>query len=280
MYRRQWLMALAASAGAVALGTATHARGFNWGKIEPAHQSLLIASASAMKDLCDALLTEFKKTHTNVISVVERGDSIEGLLAVKRGAIDLAAITQDIDYEEDRENLRNYLVARSYISVIVHPNARVNNLSQQQVAAIFHGEITNWKQLGGGDVPIQVVSRARGSSTRQYVEDVVMEGRDFIADAIEVNSTKSMASTVAENPHAIGYIAAKDDAGDALVKTLAIDGVLPSELTVLSARYPYTHSFYFLVMEKNNTTKKSFINFALGAQGQAIVAQKGFLSIA
>lgn len=280
MYRRQWLMAFVASAGAIALGSASHARGFNWGKIEPKYKSILIASASAMVDVCELLLQEFRTIEPKVMSVVERGDSIEGLLAVKRGAIDMAAVTQDINYDEDRENLKNYLIARSYISIIVNPQSPITQLTQAQVSAIFRGEIQNWKFVGGPDAPIVVVSRQRGSSTRQYVEDVVLNGQDFIVQADEVESTKLMAKTVEKNPFAIGYIAAKDDAGDARIKNLQIDDVLPTEITVLSARYPYTHSFYFLIMNQDDSLKKNFIDFVLSKKGQSIVAQAGLIPVA
>lgn len=280
MNKRHFLGLFIASAGALMAGTVTNAGGLHLHLPEaPRRNSLLIASARAMYDLCNALAAAYKAQNPLTDFVIEKGDSLQGLIAAKRGAIDLAAITRDLSTEEDDMGTFNYLIARSNISIVVHPQSPIKNLTQAQIRALFTGEITHWKQLGGSDLPVKIYSRLRGSSTRQYVEEVVLNGGDFANSAQELDSTQALAAAVAADPAAIGYIAAKDSNNLAEVGYLSVDNVAATEATILSGRYAYTHPFYVLLAGDKTAAKADFIKFAQSPAGQAIVAQQGLVPV-
>lgn len=280
MNRRNILVTMIASAGAVVAGSMMNAGGLRWHLPQPeGRKSLLIASAGAMVTLCQALAAEFMKQNALTDVVIEKGDSLQGLIATKRGAIDLAAITRELSDDEDDEGTYNFLIARSNVSIVVNKTLPIKDLSQQQILDLLTGEITNWKTLGGDDAAVNVISRTRGSNTRQFVEDVVLNGRDIVSTANEAETTKLLSEMVAADPYAIGFIASKDGEGLADVSYLAVDGVMASKSTVLSGRYPYTHSFYLLVSGEQKNTKFDFVNFTRSAKGQEIIVQQGLMSV-
>ena len=276
MNRRNILLGFAA----VGIGAAAKFIDWNWhATTVNARRSLLIGGAGAMYDVNKALAQEFLKSNPLLDIVVERGGSLQGLIAVKRGAIDLAAMTRDLHDSEDDAAAHNFLVARGNITIIVHKTSTLKNLTQAQVRAIFKGEITNWKSLGGDNAPINVVSRLHGSSTRQYMEEVVLNGSEFVGTVKEVASTQLVAEAVAVDPYAIGYIASKDNAGSVEFGSLSIDGVAASHATILSGRYPFTHSFYLLMFGELQGLSFDFIQFARSAHGQKIIEQNGLNSV-
>jgi phosphate transport system substrate-binding protein len=276
MKRRHLLLGVAA----VAAGAA--AKYINWEWRENNHnerRSLLIGGASAMYDVNKALAMEFAKNKPLLNIVVDRGGSLQGLIAVKRGAIDLAAMTRDLTNDEDSVAMHNFLVARGNITIIVNKLSPIKNLTQAQVKAIFKGDVTNWKSLGGSDAPINVISREYGSSTRQYVEDVLLEGAEFTSNIKELSTTRLVANAVATDPFAVGYIASKDSAGIVDVNAVDIDNITASRISILSGRYPFTHSFYLLMSGELTGTAFDFIRFVRSRVGQQIIEQHGLISV-
>lgn len=280
MNKRHFLAALLASGSALVVGSALNAGGVRWRWPEQSlRQSLLLASAGSMVNLCKKLKERYESKNPLTDIVIENGDSLQGIIAVKRGAIDLAAIARELSNEEDDPGSHNYLIARSNIFIIVHPQSPIRNLTQAQVRDIFTGAIENWKQVGGRDAPIKLVSRLRGSNTRQFMEDVVLNFHEIPGTAVELETTKQVAAQVAQDINAIGYVAAKNDAGDAVTRTLTIDGIEASQATVLSGRYPYTSSFYLLLSGEPEGLRYDFIKFARSSEGQAIAAEQGFVPV-
>ena len=264
----------------VAIGSAAKLGGWNV-KLNPRieKKSLLIGGASAMFSLNEALKKEFLMATACCDMEVEKGGSLQGLIAVKRGAIDLAAMTRDLTDEEDDTEAHSYLVARGFITIIVNKKSAVKNLSQQQVHAIFSGAINNWKMLGGADAPINVISRIRGSSTRQFIEEVVIKGAEFSGGAKEFASTMLVAEAVSVDEYAIGYIASKDTAGIHEVDAVSVDGVSATPMTVLSNRYAYTQSFHLVIYGDQQSVAFDFINFTKSTAGQKIVESQGLVAV-
>ncbi|OOG43052.1 phosphate ABC transporter substrate-binding protein [Polaromonas sp. A23] len=275
MSRRAALLALAAT-GVVVGGAA-----IGWRRLHrPApRKELLIAGASAMVGLNEALAKEFSRLHPDVDIVVDKGGSLPALLALKRGAIDLAAMSRDLTVLEDDLRVRNFMIARNEISILVNKALPLKALSSQQVRSVFAGEVTNWKQVGGPDAAVHVISRTDGSSSRLFIEDVVLDGRDIVPTAQEMQTHQEVAQRVAADPLAIGFIALNYQHDvTATVKYLEIDGVAASRETILSGRYPFMESFY-LVGTRKEGPAHDFIAFALSPAGQKIVAQRFFIPI-
>lgn len=276
MNRRNSILSLAAAG--LSLGLAV---GWSRRKQGGERQSLLIGGATAMLSLNTALSRAWMRQHGRVNVQLERGSSMQGLIAARRGAIDLAAITYEPPWDEQESDYRCYLIARGEISIVVHPDSPLTTLSRTEVHALLSGKITNWQQLGAANAPVQVMSRTHGSSTRQFVEETILHGDEFSYDATEFDSPIALSRAVAATPTAISYLASKDRKGCATVKTLMIDQVAVSPATIYSGRYPYGYSLYlYRQYGERGGLADDFIQFARGAEGQTIVAEHGMLPVA
>jgi phosphate transport system substrate-binding protein len=246
---------------------------------QPLRASLLIGGSGTMLELNKALAEAFSRTHPLVDTVVEGGGSLAGLIAVKRGAIDLAAMSRDLTPEEDDPLTRGYLVAKDGLVIVVNRGLGVNGLTGRQVRALFAGETANWRDLGGPDAPVALLSRKFGSTSRQFVEEKILGGGEIASRAVELPSAKALLERVAAEPDAVGYLALKDAVETAGVAYLEIDGVAPSRATLLSGRYPYSRSLYLVVHGNGPELAGEFVAFARSTVGQRIVEQQHLVSV-
>lgn len=245
----------------------------------PARPTVLIAGSGAMLPLNQALLKAFAQTHAELDGVVESGGSMPGLIAVKRRAIDIAAMSRDLSVTEDDPLTRSYLIAKSDITIVVNPDSPLNTLSQQQVRALFSGEITNWKALGGPDAPVHLVSRKADSAARQLLEEMVLNGNDISPEAFEVPTPDTLTKWVQHDKWAIGYQILNETTAGETVKTLAIDGVIPDHNTIFSGRYPFTQSLYWVLYGESSPMAQQLLAFAQSPSGQSIVTQNHLTAI-
>lgn len=277
MDRRRFIAALCTSV----LGTgAARAAVFPWSvRVKAERTPLLIAGSRTMFDLNRALAAEFARTRPLVDVVVEKGGSLPALIALKRGALDVAAMERDLSVAEDDALTRNFLIARNDISIIVNGKSPVSSLSREQVRGLLTGAIVNWKQVGGHDAPVHVISRTRGSTSRQFVEDVVLGGGDITLNAREMESTKLLAERVAADPLAIGYTSLKDRQDMPGIAHIGVDGVIATRPSVLSGRYPYTQSLYLALYGDKHGVAAEFVAFARSPAGQKIVEQQRMVPV-
>lgn len=265
--RRTALLALAAAT--MAAGTA----GLFWrrgSREQP--KELLIAGSSSMHEMLAALADAYAHRHAGVDIVVEKGSSLSALRALKRGAIDVAAMARDLTVPEDSLHVRNFLIARNEVRIVANQALALPSLSLAQLRAVFLGEIRNWAELGGADAPVHVYSRKTMSLSRRFLEDVLLEGLDIVATAEEVDSDAELARRLAADPLGLGYLALNYRGALAPgLQSLAIEGVAPERAAAYSGRYPLIESLY-LVCAEGEGRARDFIAFAGSAQGQAIVA--------
>ena len=242
------------------------------------HNALLIGGASAMYELNVALGKEFEKRH-GITVIVERGGSLQGLLAAKRHAIDIAAMARDLEGAEAEAQAHNHLIARDAIAIVVNPQNRVRQLRQELVRDILTGKIDNWKTLGGADSPIDVVMRPREYPTSRYVGEVILEGADLTLKAHFHKSRDELLEYIRKHPNAITCVATDDGGLPADIVALEIDGVAISRETVLSGRYPFERSLYLLTFGQVRQPALDFIALAESPVGQAIIDRIGFIPV-
>ena len=165
-------------------------------------------------------------------------------------------------------------VAYDGIAVIVNPENPVADLSLADIAKIYTGEVTNWKDLGGNDAEIVVIGREAGSGTRDGFESIT-ETKDTCVYRQELTSTGDVITTVANNPDAIGYasLASLKDT----VKAVTVDGVAPSEDTVKDGSYKIQRPFVLVTKEgvELSETAQSFMDYATSADSADISRQAG-----
>jgi len=178
-----------------------------------------------------------------------------------------------------RRRAHLYLVARGHIGIVTHPRLPVHGLTPAQVRALLGGGIANWRAVGGPDRQVSVVAHARGTPARCAAEQLLLDGGDFAVEARECASDAALAAAVASDPGAIGYLDGRMGQGLPGVSVLPIDGVDATPATVLTGRYPYTHSFHLLLYGAAGGNGAAFVRFARSAAGQAIVARLGLLPV-
>ena len=231
-----------------------------------------------MYDLNVALGKEFEKKY-GVQVIVERGGSLQGLLAAKRHAIDIAAMARDLHGAEAEPQAHNHLIARDAIAVVAHAKCPVKQLRQELVRDVLTGKIDNWKTLGGPDSPIEVVMRPRDSSTSRFVSEFVLAGADLALKAHIRKTKDDVLAFIRQNPNAIGCVATDDIRLPTDILVLEIDNTPITRETVLSGRYPYSRSLYLLTFGLVRQQALDFIALAESPAGQLIVDRAGFIPV-
>ncbi|MCS7019053.1 MAG: PstS family phosphate ABC transporter substrate-binding protein [Cytophagales bacterium] len=217
---------------------------------------------------------------------IEGGGSNAGIQALREGRADVAMASRSLQPTEQSalaqsgQDAVSVVVAYDALSFIVHPENKVSKLSQSQLEGIFNGSITNWKQVGGDNRPIQVVIREATSGTNEFVKDVIIHKKPFPTNAKVCVGTSAVIQTVSQDLNAIGFVGI--GYLEEIVKPLAIAAnnsnfVVPSFKTALNKTYPLVRPLYLFYPKKQLSKVKPFIDFALSPLGQKAVVHKGFI---
>ena len=243
--------------------------------------SLTIAGSTSLFPVIDECARLFMERHPDVRITVAGGGSGHGIKSVGAGNIDIGMASRDVKPEELKlyPDLNPIPVAADGIAIIVHPDNPIENLTLEQIAKIFGGEIKNWKELGWEDAEIHVVTREYGSGTRATFEEHVLKpfGIEMFAGALTKHSNGEVRATVSTDRHAIGYISL--GYVDASVKALRIDGVTPTPENVTSGKYPISRKLYLITKGDPDPLEKAFIEFVLSDEGQGVVEKLGYIRL-
>jgi phosphate transport system substrate-binding protein len=238
----------------------------------------------------------YQKIHPQVRISVTGGGSGTGITALINGSIPLANASRQIKPEELEAaraaglDPKEFVIARDAIAVIVNPENPINQITIEQLAAIYTGQINNWSELGGEDRPIVRLSRETNSGTHVFfLEKVVRMGDSsnkviFAADTCLLPSSEGIISEVRENPNAIGY----DGLGYVTdeVKMLAVSSVedparfvLPSLQSVSDNSYYISRNLYMYTQNTPSGELKNYLDWLLSPEAQQIVADLGFVPV-
>ncbi|RLG03888.1 MAG: phosphate ABC transporter substrate-binding protein [Thaumarchaeota archaeon] len=242
---------------------------------------LNVAGSTTVTPIVEEAARRFSELYPGFrISVAAIGSG-PGIKAVGGGEVDIGMASRDLKEEEFKRwpDLKPFKIAMDSIAIIVHPSNPVNELTLEQVAKIFAGEIRNWREVGGPDKPIHVITREKGSGTRDCFEHAVMKpfGKEVSADAMVQQGNPKVRAAVANDPLSIGYISL--GFVDETVKPLKIDGVEPRIENVLKGTYPIKRNLYVVTKGDPDPAELMFIGYLLSAEGQKIVAELGYISL-
>jgi phosphate transport system substrate-binding protein len=236
---------------------------------------LVLTGSTSMSDVTIALAEEFMAMHPDVTVSVGGNGSGEGPTAVNDGTANIGMLSRNLKDSENPDAYDKYIIGYDGIAVIVNPESQVTDLTLEQITKIFLGEITNWKDVGGTDAPIQVVGREAASGTRGAFEELVGI-EDNAAYMEEQNSTGNVKQSVASNPNAIGYVSIS--AVDETVSAVIIDGVVLSEATVKSGEYVLQRPFVMITkINSTDSLAKAFMDFVYSDAGMKIIADDGIV---
>ncbi len=225
----------------------------------------------------------FMKTHADADISVRGGGSGVGIASILDGACDIADASRAIEPKEIEKakkagkDIRPTVVAMDGIAAVVNPSNKVDGLTREQLRKIYTSRAKNWKEFGGPDLRIVVVSRDSSSGTFEAFSELVLQKRKVRPDAIMQASNQAVAGIVARTPGAIGYVGLGYLGSQ--VKALAVDGVKPSVETVLKHKYPVSRPLYMYTNGEPKGLVKDFLDFVKGKEGQKIVGEEGFVAL-
>ena len=219
--------------------------------------------------------------HKNVTVTYDPTGSGSGIEAVKNGTADIGLASRSLKDEEKADGLTETVIALDGIAVIVNAQSKVTDLTVEQIAKIFTGEITDWSQVGGDPGAISCIGRESGSGTRDGFESITGT-EDQCVLAQELSSTGAVIEAVRTTPGAIGYasLSAVQDQKD--ITVLTVGGVAPSEATVLDGSYAIQRPFVFATRtdEALSDAAQAFFDFATSTAASDLIANAGAVPVA
>ena len=230
--------------------------------------------STSMEKVIGALKETFEAANSGAEVTYNPTGSGTGIQAVSEGRCDIGLSSRYLKEEEKAAGLTETILAYDGIAVIVNPENSVEDLTIDEIAAVFTGEITNWSQLGGDDVQIVLIGREAGSGTRGGFEEIVGV-EDACEYRQELTSTGDVITAVAQNPGAIGYasLASVKDT----VKAIRVNGVEPSEGTVKDESYAIQRPFVLVTRtgEALSESAKAFFEFITSEQASEVITAAG-----
>ena len=235
--------------------------------------------STSMEKVIGALGESFMEANSGTTFTYNPTGSGSGIQAVSEGRCDIGLSSRALKDDEKASGLKETIVALDGIAIIVNPQNPVKDLSLEQIAKIYTGEITNWKDVGGNDAEIVLIGREAGSGTRDGFESIT-DTKDACQYRQELTSTGDVITTVSQNPNAIGYasLAAIKDS----VKALTVNGVAPTEATVKDGTYLVQRPFVLVTKEgvALSETAQKFFDFATSADAASIISAAGAVPVA
>lgn len=266
-------------------------------------QTLKVAGSETMNSMMRYLGAEYEKVNSNVRVTVEGGGSESGIDRLRKGEIDMAVSSRDLNQAEFDDlrktgNLEKVRLAYDGVALVVNPKNSVSKLDLAQTSDIFSGKIKNWKEVGGVDAPISIVIRNDKSGTQDYFQNHILKRKDlglnefnqykanvFSKDAKIVKDNSEMSKFIQENPNSIGYMGMGSALVDNKDKLKALDYakikkdpyISPSVRNVYDRKYKLARELFIIYKTDQGDKIDAFVTFLTSEQGQVAVLQSGYL---
>ena len=201
-----------------------------------------------------------------------------GLEALIEGKANFVGVSRPLTMDEKRQRFYYQIIGYDAISIFVHRNNPINNLTKEQVKRIFTGEIKNWKEVGGNDAPIVCITEIWGNKRATMIEfqRLAMDGSEYRADRIEVDKPKDQASFLASEKN--GIISVSFVFASSEIKSIAVDNIIPEARHVHSGVYLFSRPLLLITRELPRGKLKKFFDFVFSPEGQKIVG-KNFVPV-
>ncbi|MEI3163601.1 MAG: phosphate ABC transporter substrate-binding protein [Lachnospirales bacterium] len=238
---------------------------------------ITMSGSTSMEKLCNTLKEEYMNK-TGVEIDVQFTGSGAGIQAVSEGTVNIGNSSRALKDEEKAKGLSENIVALDGIGIIVDKANTVADISKDNLAKVYKGEIKNWKELGGADEPIVVIGREAGSGTRGAFEEI-LGIEDACIYAQEISSTGAVMAKVASTPGAIGYVSL--DVIDDTVSTLKVDSVEATAENIKNGTYSIQRPFVMATkgaITEQSQTVQDFFNWLESEEGQTIITKLGLVT--
>ena len=233
--------------------------------------------STSMEKIIGALGEKFVADNSGVTFTYNPTGSGSGITAVAEGRCDIGLSSRALKDSEKAQGLKETVLAYDGIAIIVNNANAVTDLTLDQIAKMYTGQITNWKEVGGKDASIVLIGREAGSGTRDGFETIT-KTKDKCAYRQELTSTGDVIATVARNADAIGYasLASVKDT----VKSVSVVGVVPSEKTVKDGSYVVQRPFVLVTKVDTplSKTAQEFFDYITSPKATPIISASGAVS--
>lgn len=230
--------------------------------------SITAAGSSALLPLAQAAAEEFMDKNPDCSIVVNGGGSGEGLKQVSAGSVDIG--NSDVFAEEKLDataagELKDHQVCTVTMAAVANKSIGVKNLTTEQLIKVFTAQVTNWKEVGGADQEIVLVTRPSSSGTRALFKKWALDGQEEASNAaLETDDSGTLLQTVENTEGAIGYVALSYLVNDTNIQKISIDDVEPSLENTYNGKYTVWGYEHMYTKGDGSEAAQAFINFMMG----------------
>ncbi|MCD7708732.1 MAG: phosphate ABC transporter substrate-binding protein [Clostridiales bacterium] len=271
------VMAAAALVATGVVGCGSSSSGSTQGGGSGLSGSVTMAGSTSMETIANALAEAFMEEYPNVTVTAEFTGSGAGLESLAAGSVDIGNASRDLSDSEKESGEVENIVAIDGIAMITDSDNVVTDLTSEQIAQIYTGEVTNWSDVGGDDEQIVVIGREAGSGTRDAFEEL-MDVADECNYAQELDSTGAVIAKAAATPGAIGYVSLNEV--DDTVTMLSLNSVEPTEENIIAGDYILSRPFVMATMgeiSEQNEVVQAFFSYIESDEGQSVIESIGLI---
>ncbi len=239
--------------------------------------TITLAGSTSMEKLCEAMSESFMSEYPGITVTAEYTGSGAGLESLAAGSVDIGNASRHLKDDETAGGAVENVVAIDGIAVITNKENKVKDISKEDLAKVYSGDIDNWSKLEGKDEAIVVIGREAGSGTRDGFEEL-LDVKDKCKYAQELDSTGAVLAKVASTPGAIGYVSL--DVVDDSVSALTVDGAEASEENILSGSYILSRPFVMATkgeIDKQSDLVKTWFDYVKSDAGKDVISKVGLI---
>lgn len=250
-----------------------------------AGENIIIDGSTTVGPIAKAFAEFYKESHPDVNITISESGSGNGVKSLINKACNIANLSRFMKDSEFKSCVANgvlpvaHVVAFDGLAVIVNPKNKIRSLTMSDIAAIYTGKITNWKQLGGDDAKIVVVSRDTNSGTYETFNELVLKKAKIVKDAEYVGSNGQARTRVNTTKDAIDYVGL--GFVDDTVKPLSVEGILPNAKSITSGKYPIARPLFMFTngYPKMGGDIFNFVTLHLSGEGREIISDLGYIPV-
>ncbi len=252
-------------------------------------KAITVKGSDTVLPLTQKEAEEYMKKHADAAITVVGGGSGVGITALMDGNTDVAMssrplkMEEKVKFDEKKSNLKEVIIAKDALAVIVNPKNKIDKLTHEQLADIYTGKITNWKEVGGANLKMTVYARETSSGTYEFFKEHVMDKKNYASTVLNMPATGAIVQSVSQTEGAIGYVGLAYETKE--VKPIAISYdtgktyVLPSVTAAQNGTYPVARPLYYFYSADKEAIIKPFVDFILSEEGQKTVLEVGYVPL-
>lgn len=258
-------------------------------KAEARSSVVQVKGSDTILNASQAIAEKFMSENKGARIAVTGGGSGVGISALINKTTDIAMASRNIKDKEIEQakakgiNVDEIVVGFDGITIIANKSNPIKDIDDKTLGKVFRGEITNWKELGGDDAEIVVLSRDSSSGTHEFFkEHIIREGnskgtQEYGAKTLYMPSNEAIKQEVKANKYAVGYIGM--GYMDSSLEAVTVDGVAATPENVLNKTYPIAREVFWYADSAREGVVKSLVDYAVSPKGQEIIKNEGFVPV-